>query len=164
MIREMEQWLSAFENGKIDRRDLLSRMVLVAGAAVGVSAPSADADEKTVKPTFPSNGLNHLALDVTDIGRSRDWYVKHLGLKVLRDGTRNCFMSTGDDFLALFKNDKPGLNHFCFTWPGKTANEAMRRVKAAGMQPWREENRVYFKDPDGITVQVAEENDWSDWG
>ena len=163
MLREVDHWLIAFENGKIDRRDLLSKVLLAAGAAIGAGASTPAVAEEAKAPMFRSNGLNHLALNVTDVARSRDWYCKHLGLKVLRDGTRNCFLNTGDDFLALFKSSKPGMNHFCFTWPGKTAAEAIRRLEAAGMKPWREENRVYFRDPDGLTVQVAEENDWTDW-
>ena len=163
MVHEFDQWVRAFEEGRIDRRALLSKIFLVAGAAVGVNASPTAAAEAPKTPTFPANGLNHLALNVTDVAKSRDWYRKHLGLSVIRDGTRNCFMKTGDDFLALFKSSKPGMNHFCFTWPGKTADEAVRRIKAAGMQPRREENRVYFPDPDGLTVQVAGENDWSDW-
>lgn len=163
MVYEFDQWLSAFENGKIDRRDLLSKMLLAAGAAIGAGASNTALAKETKTPTFPSNGLNHLALDVTDVARSRDWYCKHLGLKVLRDGTRSCFLNTGDDFVALFKSSKPGMNHFCFTWPGKTADEAVRRLEAAGIQSRREENRVYFNDPDGLTVQIADENDWNDW-
>ncbi|MHC5110470.1 MAG: VOC family protein [Planctomycetota bacterium] len=164
MIGEIDQWLSAFEKGTINRRELLTKLVLAAGAAVGVRQAEGAAGQPARAPTFPSRGLNHLALDVTDVARSRDWYSKHLGLKVLREGTNNCFLSTGDDFLALFKSSTPGMNHFCFTWPGKTADEAVRRIEAAGMKARREENRVYFKDPDGLTVQVAEENDWQDWG
>ena len=80
-----------------------------------------------------------------------------------RQRYRNCFLKTGDDFVALFKNRKPGLNHFCFTWPGKTAHEAVTRLESVGIASRREENRVYFKDPDGLTVQVAGENDWNDW-
>jgi len=163
MVHEIDQWLCAFENGKIDRRNLLSKIMIAAGAALGAGSSQQARAEGTKKPTFPSAGLNHLALNVTDVARSRDWYCKHLGLKVLRDGTRNCFLETGDDFVALFKSSTPGMNHFCFTWPGKTAGEAVRRLEAAGIQPRREENRVYFKDPDGLTVQVAEENDWNDW-
>ena len=162
MLREFNQWLSAFEDGRIDRRELLSKMLLAVGATAGVATTGSGNAEETVSPTFPCKGLNHLALNVTDVGRSRDWYCKHLGLEVLRDGSQNCFLKTGDDFLALFKSGKPGMNHFCFTWPGKTADEAVRRIKAAGMQPRRVENRVYFPDPDGLTVQVAEENDWKD--
>ena len=164
MVPELDQWFSAFENGKLDRRGLLSKILVTLGGAIGVGATNNAVAEEPKTPTFPSNGLNHIALNVTDLARSRDWYCKHLGLKILRDGTRNCFLKTGDDFVALFKSSKPGLNHFCFTWPGKTADEAVRRLESVGMQPRREENRVYFKDPDGLTVQVDDENDWNDWG
>ncbi len=163
MVHELDQWLIEFENGKLDRRGLLSKILVTLGGAIGVGVTNNAVADETKTPTFPPNGLNHIALNVTDLARSRDWYCKHLGLNILRDGTHNCFMKTGDDFVALFKSSKPGLNHFCFTWPGKTANEAVRRLESAGMQPRREENRVYFKDPDGITVQVADENDWNDW-
>ncbi len=163
MVHEFDQWLRAFEDGKIGRRELLAKMLLAAGVAVGMTPSTAVAEEETKNSTFPANGLNHLALNVTDVERSRDWYRKHLGLEVLRDGTRNCFLKSGDDFLALFKHKEPGMNHFCFTWPEKTADEAVRRIKAAGMKPRRVENRVYFPDPDGLTVQVAAENDWDDW-
>ena len=163
MVPELDQWFSAFENGKLDRRGLLSKILVTLGGAIGVGATSNALAQETTKPTFPSNGLNHLALNVTDVARSRDWYCKHFGLTVLRDGPRNCFLRAGDDFLALFKSSKPGMNHFCFTWPAKTADEAVRRLEALGMRPRREENRVYFSDPDGLTVQVARDNDWNDW-
>ena len=163
MLREFNQWLRAFEDGRIDRRELLSKMLLAVGATAGVGTTRSAVATEADSPTFPCKGLNHLALNVTDVARSRDWYCKHLGLEVLREGSQNCFLKTGDDFLALFKSSKPGMNHFCFTWPGKTADEAVRRIQAAGMQPRREENRVYFPDPDGLTVQVADENDWKDW-
>ncbi len=39
----------------------------------------------------------------------------------------------------------------------------METLKAAGLKPERHENRVYFDDPDGLTVQVSGKNDWSDW-
>ena len=35
------------------------------------------------------------------------------------------------------------------------AGAAVEAAKKAGLQPRREENRVYFPDPDGLTVQVA---------
>lgn len=163
MILEFDQWLRAFEEGRMSRRALLTKVLLATGGAVGLQQARAEGKETKGDPTFPAKGLNHLALNVTDVARSRDWYRKHFGLEVLRDGTRSCFLRSDDDFLALFRHDEPGLNHFCFTWPGKTADEAVRRIKAAGMEPRREENRVYFSDPDGLTVQVADENDWGDW-
>ena len=67
--------------------------------------------------TFRATGLDHVALDVKDVPRSRDWYVKHLGLEVIRDGGEdNCFLGSGGGFfLTLFRGDEPGLNHYCYT-------------------------------------------------
>ena len=55
--------------------------------------------------TFQATGLNHVALNVTSVPKSRDWYIKHLSLKVIRDGGEdNCFLGGGDDFfLTLVK-------------------------------------------------------------
>ena len=83
----------------------------------------------------------------------------HLGLKVLREsGEENCFLGGGDKdfFLTLFRGEKPGLNHYCYTVRDYNADKAEEKLKAAGLKPRREGgNRLYFPDIDGITVQVA---------
>ena len=47
------------------------------------SPVSAQATEKaadaTAAPTFQATGLHHIALDVTDVPRSNEFYGKHLG-------------------------------------------------------------------------------------
>ena len=102
-------------------------------------------------------GLSHVALNVRSVSASRDWYIKHLGLKVITDGGEdNCFLGSGEGFfLTLFKGDKPGLNHYCYSIQGYSAEQAEEKLKAAGLKPRREGDRVYFPDPDGIEVQVA---------
>ena len=59
------------------------------------------------------------------------------------------------DFLALFKSDKPGLDHYCFSVKEYDAGDAVKRLEAVGLEPRRSSNRVYFDDPDGLEVQVA---------
>ena len=73
-----------FEAGQIDRRQLVAGL----GALVAVLSGTrpARADEEVGSPTFEAVGLNHIALRVTDVLRSREFYKKHLGLKVTRDG------------------------------------------------------------------------------
>ena len=91
------------------------------------------------------------------MARSRDFYIKHLGLEVIRDGGEdNCFLGSGGDFfLTLFRGERPGLNHYCYAIKDYDADRAEEKLKAAGLKPRREGNRVYFHDPDGIEVQVA---------
>ena len=59
-----------------------------------------------------------------------------------------------DFFLTLFRADRPGLNHYCYAIDGYDPDDAMERLAAAKLRPRREGNRVYFPDPDGLTVQV----------
>jgi catechol 2,3-dioxygenase-like lactoylglutathione lyase family enzyme len=150
-----EALIEAFERGLLSRRQLASRL-LGLGAALAVTAGSAEASPGDVA-TFEATGLNHIALNVASVPKSRDWYIKHLGLKVVRDGGEdNCFLGGGNDFcLTLFKGDKSGLNHYCYTIKEFNPDRAEEKLKAAGLKPRREGDRLYFPDIDGIEVQVA---------
>src|SRR6478672_7864326 len=150
-----ETLVEDFERGLLSRRQLASRLMGL-GAALGVMARVSEASERQSN-TFQATGLDHVALNVSSVPKSRDFYIKHLGLKVIRDGGEdNCFLGGGDAFfLTLFKGDRPGLNHYCYAIKGYDADRVEEKLKAAGLKPRREDNRVYFPDPDGIEVQVA---------
>jgi catechol 2,3-dioxygenase-like lactoylglutathione lyase family enzyme len=150
-----ETLVQDFEQGLLSRRQLASRLMGL-GAALTVMNRVAGASQGE-NGTFEATGLDHVALNVTSVPRSRDFYIKHLGLKVVRDGGEdNCFLGGGGDFfLTLFKGDKPGLNHYCYGIKGYAADQAEEKLKAAGLKPRREGDRLYFPDPDGIEVQIA---------
>ena len=153
-----ETLIADFERGLLSRRQLASHLIGL-GAALAATARVAGAGQGDAgAPTFQATGLNHIALDVTSVPKLRDWYIKHLGLKVLREsGEDNCFLGGGDNdfFLTLFRGAKPGLNHYCYTIREYNPDKAEEKLKAAGLKPRREGNRLYFPDIDGITVQVA---------
>ena len=153
-----ETLIENFERGLLSRRQLASQLIGL-GAALAATARAAEASQGDPGPaTFQATGLNHVALDVVSVPKSRNWYIKHLGLKVLREsGEDNCFLGGGgnDFFLTLFHGEKPGLNHYCYTIREYNADNAEEKLKAAGLKPRREGNRLYFPDIDGITVQVA---------
>lgn len=129
-------------------------MATVRGASWGQETKQGTA--AAAKPTFQATGLNHIALDVTDVARSNDFYGKHLGLRVIRGDEHASFLGADRDFfLTLFRGERPGLNHYCYSIDHYDAEDAMERLAAAGLHPRREGNRVYFPDPDGLTVQVA---------
>lgn len=173
MIGHIENMVDSFASGSLTRRQLVARITAFAAGVVGATGvasavempgvfepptASGSSDDKKAKPTFQALGLNHIALRVTDVSRSRDWYVKHLGLKVTRDGRRNCFLDCGDHFLALFKNDKPGMDHYCYTIRHYDPGRVVKTLEGLKMKPRRTENRVYFDDPDGLEVQVSGRN------
>jgi len=149
------QIVEDFERGRLSRRQLASRLMGL-GAALAVMQETAQARQKQ-ESTFRATGLDHVALDVTDVPRSRDFYKKHLGLEVIRDGGQdNCFLGSGGTFLlTLFRGDKPGLNHYCYAIRDFDVARAEEKLKAAGLKPRREGERIYFDDPDGIEVQVS---------
>jgi len=159
MKETIERTLDALQTGKISRREAVFRLgavaLAVAGAKHVVSAASG-----APPSTFNAVGLNHLALRVTDIERSRDFYRKHLGLSVVTESETNCFLGCGKNFVALFRSDKPGMDHYCYTVPGYSADDVVTKSNEAGLSPERHSNRVYFDDPDGLTVQLAGSDHW----
>lgn len=144
-----------FEQGMLSRRQLVVRLMgLGAAFAAMQSVSRADQEQNS---TFHALGLDHVALNVSDVARSRDFYATHLGLKTVYDGGKEmCFLGRGGIFfLALFRAQKPGLNHYCYVIQNYDPEEVARTLKAAGLQPRREADRVYFDDPDGNEVQLA---------
>ena len=107
--------------------------------------------------TFQGVALNHIAIRVTNVPRSRDFYQKHLGLPVIHESETNCFLGLGKNFLTLFQNPNPGLDHYCIAIENFKADAVMEELKRQGLNPNRPSgsDRVYFPDPDGLTVQLS---------
>jgi catechol-2,3-dioxygenase len=149
-----------FELGRLTRRQLAARLVGL-GAALATLKTDALAQKTpqattAAEPTFRAKRLDHIALDVTDVPRSVEFYEQHLGLRVSRGDESASFLGADRDFfLTLFKAERPGLNHYCYAIDQYDADDVMERLAAAKLRPRREGNRVYFPDPDGITVQIA---------
>jgi metallothiol transferase len=149
----MRQLISAlldlYEGGAISRRQLVEGLAGIA-AAGSISATGPES-------TFRGLGLNHIALRVTDVPRSRDFYRKHFGLPVIRDGSSSCFLGLGAEFLALFRGEKPGMDHYCIAIEKFDAGAVVAALNREGLKPDRPagSDRVYFPDPDGLTVQVS---------
>jgi catechol-2,3-dioxygenase len=158
MWNDIDGMVSAYERGRLTRRELVAGLGVFLASMAGAPRVAAGKETDAAGSTFTATELNHVALDVTDVGRSRDWYIKHLGLTVRSDGERSCFLNCGDHFVALFRADEPGLNHYCYTIKGYDPARAVKALEGAGLSPRRTDDRVYFEDPDGITVQVSARN------
>jgi catechol 2,3-dioxygenase-like lactoylglutathione lyase family enzyme len=160
----VDKIVEEFEQGRLSRRQLAARLMGL-GAAMAVlpgrtyaqeGAQPAREDAPAETPTFRATGLDHIALDVVDVPRSRDFYAKHLGMRVVRGNDDALFMGADRDFfLTLFRADRPQLNHYCYTIRDFDPDDAVEKLGTAGLRPRREGNRVYFPDPDGLTVQVT---------
>lgn len=162
-MSEIETLVDRFAAGRLSRRDLvrgLSALVGATASAVAATGRSARAQGQAAAPigtaTFEARGLNHLALRVTDPDRSQAFYERHLGMAPLAIGAAlPKVLACGPHTVTLFRGDRAELDHFCFTVAGYDAGAAEARVRAAGLTPEVEDDRVHFRDPDGLRVQVG---------
>jgi lactoylglutathione lyase len=140
--------LASYERGKVSRRQLvqgLAALTAATGAARGTES------------TFKGTALNHIAIRVTNVQRSRDFYQKHFGLPVMHEEKDNCFLGLGKNFLTLFENQKPALDHFCIAIEDFKADAVVNELNRQGLKPRRPSgtDRIYFPDPDDLEVQLS---------
>ena len=154
MERVLSRLIDQYDRGQLNRRELMASLIAVAG--VGGAAAGASAAES---PTFEATRLNHIALSVTDVARSRDFYVEHLGLRVTSDSApQSCFLDCGPNFVALFRGSRAGMHHYCYSIADFETGDVAEKLRAAGFEPDIQGRRIYFPDPDALTVQLASEN------
>ena len=148
MERIISEMLKEYECGRASRRHLIRGL-----AALSLAASPALAAEST----FKGVGLNHIAIRVADIRRSREFYQKHLGLPLIRQSETSCFLKMGDEFLTLFRNERPGLDHYCVAIEKFNPDAVMNELHRQGLKPRRPDgtDRIYFPDPDGLEVQLS---------
>jgi predicted enzyme related to lactoylglutathione lyase len=158
MEREINCLLDCFTQGRINRRQMVSGLLALAASAAGVrTAFAADNDTGAGEDASPFHAtmLDHIALRVADVPRSRDFYRDLLDMTVTRDSANSCFLSFDRGFLALFRGDSPAMDHYCYAVKNYDVRDAEERLRAAGLTPRVTGNRIYFPDPDGLVVQFA---------
>jgi catechol 2,3-dioxygenase-like lactoylglutathione lyase family enzyme len=156
LVTTPDQLLNAYDDGHLSRRQLVAQLLAIGAATAASPVAARGAADTQPSSTFSATGIDHIALSVTDVRRSSVFYQQHLGLTLTRDGGDNsAFLNCGSDFLALFRGDRAGLHHFSFSIPNYDPDDAVKRLEAVRLKPRRESNRVYFPDPDNLTVQVS---------
>jgi catechol 2,3-dioxygenase-like lactoylglutathione lyase family enzyme len=101
-------------------------------------------------------GINHVALEVDDVGIALDFYGRLFEFGLRSRSERAAFIDIGDQFLALMQargNERDGARHFGLVVDDKEA--ARRALRAAGVDvfPGR---RLDFLDPFGNRVEVVQ--------
>ncbi len=120
----------------------------------------AEAFRKDPNPDSILHGVdvNHVALRVSDVGQSVEWYQGLMGLNVVRRSANNAFLGLGDNFLALFQSSQPGhVDHFCFSIADYEPAKVIAKLGKHSIEARQRADRVYFQDLNGMTVQVSEE-------
>ena len=157
MVSDIRLMVDQCAAGLLSRRELVWRLTALVATATAAGSDVLRAQRSA--HTFQALGLNHLALRVTDLDRSQAFYERHLGMTLVPSGPSSPrLMECGPNMLNLFKATQPRMDHVCFTVPSYNAQEAADRLRAQGLVPDVEADRVHFFDPDGYKLQVGGPN------
>lgn len=160
----IDSLLEKFENKKMSRRELVASL-MTATAAMAVS-PVLSA--QTAAPVTIGRSMNHVSLSVIDVQASADFYNRVLGMEIISrpaNGGLNMGLG-GESFLGLYNLPNPGgMHHMCIgvdDYDADALNEKLLDHGITGNVSRDPANRtsggdqLYFQDPDGITVQLAQ--------
>ena len=148
--------LQDFEQGKMNRRQLIQSLSLAA-AATAAMAPAARAAGKPLEALY----VNHISYQVNDYKKVRDFYVDLLGMKVTEDDGKQCRLVFGTNILIPRNrgNGGPGnVDHIAYTvanWDaekdGLEEELKRRNLKYTGSA----KTSFQVKDPEGMGVQIG---------
>src|SRR5438874_4272949 len=170
----MKRDSKSFENGKIDRRQVLQALGLVAAAGLGSNAFPRTAAAIAASPAqtsgngakaFPVTTVNHLAMSAASYTRSRDFYVDLFGMRVAWDDGKQCALEFGSPaspngmyIRPLRPGEKPTIGHMAFGIPNFMAQKAamkaemdrrgVRNIRADGERGWS------CDDPAGYLLNI----------
>jgi lactoylglutathione lyase len=101
-------------------------------------------------------GINHVALEVSDIDRALDFYGRIFDLRFRGRSESAAFIDIGDQFLALMKSPSgppDSTRHFGLVVDDKEATRQALIEAGAEILPGR---RLDFLDPDGNRVEIVQ--------
>src|SRR5882672_8210018 len=145
-----------FEQGKMDRRQLIKSLSFTAAAAAGM-APAARAAGKPLEALY----VNHISYQVNDYKKVRDFYVDLLGMKVTEDDGKQCRLIFGNNMLIPRNRANGGpakVDHIAYAvtnWDaekdGLEAELKRRNLTYTGTA----KTSFQVKDPEGMGVQFG---------
>ena len=118
-----------------------------------------------------TQGIAHISIPVSDIDVSREFYCRHLGMKLLARVRNMVFLDAGGDCVILVGVDRPistaGVSdvHQAFIVAHDDYEAAVRELRESGVKVEFEEDRrggvvngprAYFNDPDGNALEIID--------
>ena len=118
-----------------------------------------------------TTGILHFSLPVSDIERSKNFFMDLLGCELVTESPIMVFLKSGDDYFVLVKSmtpidpNAPGdvRVHHAFMVDHDKYDAALETVKQNGNDIIRDEYRAtgaftgrqfYFHDPDGNAIEI----------
>jgi catechol 2,3-dioxygenase-like lactoylglutathione lyase family enzyme len=171
MEQTIETLLNDFEAGRMNRRQLIKSLAMVAS----VAAPAASlAQPAAAKAPWKTVHLDHISYSVTDYKRSAAFYSSLMGWQVVNDnGTNQASLRIGDVGEIIIRNARPAaagapprppvtgvINHISYgIEPWDTAG-VKAELEKRGLSPREDNVGANFKswhvlDPDGWDLQIS---------
>jgi len=139
-----------------------------------------------IQPAPRVQGIVETCMNVSEVGRARQFYESVLGLEVLVGDDRFCAFQVGKDVLLLFlrgASDNPvalpggsipphetvGAGHFAFAVSPETLSDWRTRLLDRGIEiesevRWERGGfSIYFRDPDHNLVELATPGIWANY-
>jgi catechol 2,3-dioxygenase-like lactoylglutathione lyase family enzyme len=101
--------------------------------------------------------VNHIAISVSDLRRSKEWYCETFGLRVIQESDQSVLLGFGESMLVLRAGANPGtISHFMFGIKQFSAAALDAYLRQHGLDPRKDSDSFHVRDPDGLNVQVGE--------
>lgn len=148
--------LGRYEKGTLTRRELIQGLAMLTAAAGSLSAADSG---------FAATTINHVSIQVSDIKRSTEFYMRTFGLPKRKAGNPDAVrLGVGPSHLTL-RQEKPSGNvdHFCLGIDKFNHDSVVRDLKARGVAPEPDEKGpqgFHVKDPDGFRVQLGDSSEF----
>jgi catechol 2,3-dioxygenase-like lactoylglutathione lyase family enzyme len=117
-----------------------------------------------IQTSLKVTGIDHVVLWVSDLKRSKDFYIGLLGMRVAHESDWQSFLWCGEQqMVALFQKggeDVAGgqeVNHMALRLQSGEYEEVKAALEAAGCEVTGRQGDphcLYFSDPDGHRLQV----------
>jgi catechol 2,3-dioxygenase-like lactoylglutathione lyase family enzyme len=150
MKSTISKLLTAYETGKMSRRNLVQGLAMLAAGSATAAAAG-----------FQGNSINHVSLFVSNLERSTDFYQRAFGCTVnKRDGNNQLMF--GKNFLVLRPGTPPAkVDHFSIGVDKFQKDSVAADLKARGETPIDQQGGdfgFHILDPDGFPVQISANN------
>lgn len=101
--------------------------------------------------------INHIAITVSDLDVSREWYCRMFGLTVIQQSDDSVLLGFGEGMLVLRVGDNPGtISHFMFGVRQYDEEALRQHLLDNSLDPQKDLESFHVRDPDGLNVQVGD--------
>ena len=154
MTETLDGLVTAYDTGRLTRRQLLQ-------ALASLAAPPAASSQPPAGNAMRGRLLHHVNVQVSDVARSEQFYRTLLGLpasRVVQGPDNHGLDLPSGGLIILQRSETPGrIDHFCVGVENWDADRLRSATKAAGIERviGTAKDNFFVADPDGLRVQVS---------